>query len=311
MSIKQNAIDSIALGLEDYESSDEKRIISCTRNIYAGILLLFKHKISMIDEELLWDKKNIKRTIDYWQIKDIFESHSIWDKNDQRLKRVDKINDYRNKIEHRFSTLKHESVKGLISNSFIVIRDFISVVLEEDPKVFLGDKSWETLVAIDEVYQKEEKECKDSINSLIFSHEEIHEAFILHICEKCGSDLIFSNQKDIDAVDATFSCKSCGTEYDYKDIASDAMDYFVAIKIDDDADALEKLIKDAIESTSGADGWANLEAVENSLKNNSLFDEGDYYGYQTLSGLIKSFCDVEQRDSNTYVKFNVQNKSPR
>ena len=45
VSILKNAIDSIAIGLEDYESTDERRIVSSTRNIFAGILLLFKHKL--------------------------------------------------------------------------------------------------------------------------------------------------------------------------------------------------------------------------------------------------------------------------
>ncbi|MGL4779353.1 MAG: hypothetical protein ACRCXN_00780 [Bacteroidales bacterium] len=45
MSILQNAIDSIVIGIEDFDSSDKRRIISSTRNIFAGILLLFKHKL--------------------------------------------------------------------------------------------------------------------------------------------------------------------------------------------------------------------------------------------------------------------------
>lgn len=68
MSILKNAVDSIALGLEDYETSiaeeDERRIISCTRNIYAGILLLFKHKLSSIDNKLIWVGKKGKRKKD-------------------------------------------------------------------------------------------------------------------------------------------------------------------------------------------------------------------------------------------------------
>ena len=63
MSILQNAIDSISLGIEDYEmaTADTRRYISCTRNIFAGILLLFKHKLSELspagsDEVLIKQK---------------------------------------------------------------------------------------------------------------------------------------------------------------------------------------------------------------------------------------------------------------
>ncbi len=51
MSILNNAIDSIILGLEDYESSDHRRLISCARNMIAGILLLFKHKLAILSPE--------------------------------------------------------------------------------------------------------------------------------------------------------------------------------------------------------------------------------------------------------------------
>ena len=61
MSILRNAIDSIVLGLEDYGSADPRRLLSCTRNLYAGILLLFKHRLSELspaesDEALIKEK---------------------------------------------------------------------------------------------------------------------------------------------------------------------------------------------------------------------------------------------------------------
>ncbi len=48
MSILNSAVDSIAIGLEDFESSDQQRIVSCTRNLFARILLLLRHKLSMM-----------------------------------------------------------------------------------------------------------------------------------------------------------------------------------------------------------------------------------------------------------------------
>lgn len=41
-----NAISSIQIGIEDYESEDERRVLSAVRNLTAGILLLFKEKLS-------------------------------------------------------------------------------------------------------------------------------------------------------------------------------------------------------------------------------------------------------------------------
>jgi hypothetical protein len=61
MSIHKNAIDSIILGVEDYNSADPRRLISATRNLVAGILLLIKHKLALLsppgsDEALLKEK---------------------------------------------------------------------------------------------------------------------------------------------------------------------------------------------------------------------------------------------------------------
>lgn len=257
MSILKNAIDSIAMGLEDYETSkiDDRRIISCTRNIYSGILLLFKHKLSsmsaentdealikekvspkVIDNEILWVGKG-KKTVDYQSIKDRFESLSIdvdWD-------RIDKINTYRNNVEHYFSTLEHRAIQGLISNSFIIIRDFIHEQLDQDPKVLLGSESWLTLVDVHEVYEKEKQACTELIEAVNFFSDTIEKAFISYSCTECGSDLIYPKKSRKDAAENIFVCKSCDTEFYYEEIVSPAVikhyEYEVYIAIKDGGDS--------------------------------------------------------------------------
>ncbi|MDO9424967.1 MAG: hypothetical protein Q7T40_12365 [Methylobacter sp.] len=240
MSILKNAVDSIALGLEDYETSiaDERRIISCTRNIYAGILLLFKHKLSslsdpntdealikervnpkVVDNKILWVGKG-KKTVDYQNIKDRFESLSInvdWN-------RINKINDYRNNIEHYFSTSRHEAVQGWISDSFIIIRDFISEQLKEDPKDLLGSDSWTTLVAVHEVYEREKADCTSSLETLGFFSETILDAFVSYSCKECGSDLIYPDELNKEAIESQFVCKACDVTYSYEEIVSPAIE---------------------------------------------------------------------------------------
>ena len=222
MSILINAVDSIALGLEDYQTStaeeDERRIISCARNIYAGILLLFKHQLSSIDNRLIWIGKR-KKTIDYQGIKDKFESLSIkveWG-------RIDKIRDYRNDAEHYFSTLEHKAVQGLISNSFLIIRDFVTEQLKEDPKELLGSDAWSTLLEIHEVYEREKAVCASSLGTLDFFSETIFDAFVSYSCEDCSSGLIFSNELNEDARESKFVCKSCDATYSYEEIVSPAI----------------------------------------------------------------------------------------
>ncbi|MGC3094520.1 hypothetical protein [Pseudomonas aeruginosa] len=63
MTILQNAVDSILLGIEDYEAAKKShvRILSAIRNLTAGLILLFKHKLLELspadsDEVLLKSK---------------------------------------------------------------------------------------------------------------------------------------------------------------------------------------------------------------------------------------------------------------
>jgi len=242
MSILKNAIDSIAIGLEDYQSTDERRIVSSTRNIFAGILLLFKHKLCELspsdsDEALIkqrvlpeidatgavrWIGKGNK-TVDVQNIKERFESLSIsvdW-------KRVERINKYRNDIEHYFSYLNTQSVQQLISDSFLIIRDFISEHLNEDPKQLLGDDAWAVLIEVNEVYEKEKATCVEALETLDYFNDEILNAFEKYSCAECGSGLITPSERNIEAIEAEYTCKSCGKTLPYKDIVKLAVsDYF-------------------------------------------------------------------------------------
>lgn len=242
MSILKNAIDSIAIGLEDYQATDERRIVSSTRNIFAGILLLFKHKLcelspsdsdeSLIKQRVLpemdstgavrWIGKG-KKTVDVQNIKERFESLEI----DVDWNRLERINKYRNDIEHYFSTQNPQSVQRLISDSFLIIRDFISDHLNEDPKQLLGDVAWSVLIEVNEVYEKEKAVCGEAIESLEYFNEEIMAAFEGYSCNECGSGLIMPSNRNVEAIEVEFTCKSCGKSLPYEDIVKLAIsDYF-------------------------------------------------------------------------------------
>lgn len=238
MSILKNAIDSIAIGLEDYSSPDQRRVVSCARNVFAGILLLFKHKLSSLsppesDEALIkqrvlpvqnendrleWRGKG-KKTVDVQGIKERFESLKIgvdW-------KRVDKINDFRNDIEHYYSNLKHEAIRSLISDSFVVINDFVREHLGADPKDLLGDDAWSVLIEVNEVYEREKAECVAALGNLNFFDEGILNAFEDYSCGECGSGLIMPSVCESEAIDASYTCKACGKTLPYEDMVNDAV----------------------------------------------------------------------------------------
>ena len=92
----KNAIISIQLGVEDYKSEDNRRVLSAIRNITAGILLLFKEKLRLLSpkdsDEVLIKQKILpklnddgsvvflgsgKKTVDVQLIKERFGSLSI------------------------------------------------------------------------------------------------------------------------------------------------------------------------------------------------------------------------------------------
>lgn len=243
MSILQNAIDSIAIGLEDFESTDERRIVSSTRNIFAGILLLFKHKLCSLspgdsDEALIkqrvlpeidatgavhWIGKG-KKTVDVQNIKERFESLGI----SVEWKRLERINKYRNDIEHYYSTMNNESVQQLISDSFIIIRNFIVDELGEDPRGLLGEDYWKILVDVNEVYEKEKQECDLSLEKLDYFNDVILSAIQVYRCNECGSGLLESTSGEGQALGASFKCRSCETERHYEDIVNDAINEFYA-----------------------------------------------------------------------------------
>lgn len=242
MSLLTNARDSIVMGLEDYMSSDKKRLISCTRNLFAGILLLFKHKLSLLSpkssEESLIKQRVLpkidslgnviwvgdgRKTVDVQQIKERLASLKIsvhWD-------RVEEINKFRNDIEHYYSRLSKDAMRSVIANSFIIIRDFLFDHLNQDPKVFLGDDAWNILLSVAEVYEREKEDCIRVIDGINWGSFSLYDALIDYKCECCGSGLITISNPQCVREETTFCCRSCGITWEFEKIAELAVvEYF-------------------------------------------------------------------------------------
>lgn len=238
MSILQNAVESIAVGLEDFSSTDPRRASSCARNVFAGVLLLFKHKLVLLspcdsDEVLIkarvlptqnsqgqveWRGKG-RKTVDVQNIKERFSSLGI----DVDWARLERVNEFRNDIEHYYSNLTHESVRSLISDSFLIINDFIRKHLEMEPKELLGDEAWGVLIDVSEVYEREKSECASALEKLTYWSPEILKALQEHMCGSCGSGLIYPISEVGDALEADLACKSCDSRWAYEDVVCEAV----------------------------------------------------------------------------------------
>ncbi|MGJ7030895.1 hypothetical protein [Niabella hirudinis] len=254
MSILQNAIDSIQIGLEDYKSADPKRSLSAARNITSGVLLLFKEKLLrlsppncnevLIKKDILpiWDSKNSrvtfegrgKKTVDVHQIKERFISLEVkvnWNIFDDIIK-------LRNNIEHYYTDKASTAIMEIISKAFIIIRNFCIEYLEEDPRSLFGQKSWNVFLEADEIYQSEKNICTQSLAKIDWSYTAIKDGIKAIRCPNCESDLIMGN-KDLKykpGMGFGLKCKKCDNLIDFEEVIEDCIhealyiDNFIAVK---------------------------------------------------------------------------------
>lgn len=230
MSLLSNAIRSIQIGLEDYR--DDDRLVSSTRNIFAGILLLFKHKLQVLsgansnfvlikqnvlpfieDGVLVWKGVGDK-TIDVPGIKSRFKSLGIavdWNA-------FDRVNKYRNEVEHYYSSLGDEEVVRVLADCFIIISKFFKDYLNIDSREALGDESWKILLHAYEVYEYEAKLSEKLISSLTFHHEVIKNIVLSFECPACSSGLIRPTCPNGDADQSEYFCVECKSGYSYDEI---------------------------------------------------------------------------------------------
>jgi len=247
MSILKNAIDSIQLGIEDFDNGDPKRLVSAVRNFFAGVLLLFKHKLadlSKADDEALIKSRVVpvirdgaiawrgdgKNTVDVQQIKDRFKSLEI----DVDWKRLKGIQDYRNNIEHYHASTSPEVVRQYITDCFLIVRDFIAVYLDSGPRDVLGQDTWERLINEQEVFDAEKRACAAELDELEWSVNAAHVWISGATCSECCSDLIRPvDPRKKHAEDNTFECKVCGQAWEYEELlklAGSPHDTYRAIK---------------------------------------------------------------------------------
>lgn len=236
--ILKNAIYSIQIGIEDYQSSDPRRILSASRNISAGMLLLFKEKLRrlspcgsndvLIKEKIkpsidtcgniifLGDKK---RTVDLQNIEERFKSLNIqldW-------KSVNSIIRLRNDIEHYRTELNDEKIKETIALAFNVLKDFIYIHLGNEPVDILGIDTWQVFLDTNNIYESLLKECKDAMSSVDVDIPEVSSVLEYFSCRNCGSKLV-KPLLEGSARDIEYICSACGEVANFEELIEDAVE---------------------------------------------------------------------------------------
>lgn len=243
--LKENALTSIRLGIEDFQRTqqtqeqggDEARALSAVRNLFAGILLLFKYKIavSVDDPEdapaLIFNPPEVmpqadgnggiewrpvgrfkRTTIDVATIKKRFDGFNI----DVDWTAIEKMQECRNHLEHLHPANTLGEVAGFVADMFPVLRDFIHTQLDEQPADLLATV-WPDMLAHHEFFTNTMEKCNEAWGEV--GVPERMQSWLDHCqCEACGSSLIRPSQEDIDNAasveteDDSFKyvCVACG-----------------------------------------------------------------------------------------------------
>lgn len=237
--ILRNAIESIQIGVEDFSSSDQKRMLSAVRNVTSGIILLFKEKLRQLsppESEGALIKQQVlpiigaggqvtfrgkgEKTVDVYQIEERFEALGV----SVAWKKFRRLTDIRNKIEHYYLAESHDQAREALSDAFVVMKDFILNELGHQPRNLLGDKTWLSLLDISSVFEKEYEFCKSTIGTLDWHKPELFLMADYLSCPSCDSSLIrTTSPADTSIFRADFLCTSCGLGWKVSDLSEAAV----------------------------------------------------------------------------------------
>lgn len=234
-----NAVSAIQAGVEDYEASNPNRALSAVRNITAGVLLLFKEKLRRLsppdsDEVLLKERLRPslrpdgsitfvgagRKTVDVQHIKDRFESLHVsveWNRFDELVR-------LRNDLEHYYTTASAATVQSVLAEALVVIQAFITTALGHEPLDLLGEKTWQTLLNVASVYEKQLQDCRAELSRIDWPHP-IYDTVVAEVCcIHCRSPLVKPTNPDAsDLTTLEFLCTSCGKTSNFEDTIGDAI----------------------------------------------------------------------------------------
>jgi hypothetical protein len=229
-----NAIQSIQLGIEDYEHNDPKRALSAVRNFYAGTLLLAKEVLvraaPKADVKAIIGSKFVpvpdgnggvtyeasNKTVDFTEIGDRFKAFGL---------KIDKgaladLNKIRNDMEHYHTNASGKKVREAIARAFPVIVELFKQ-LHEAPSKHLG-KCWETMLEVKTVYEQELAECRASFDKVDWQSGAM--AIAERVCPKCDSRLIHQkNPNNTVHENADATCRQCGEDLDAHEVIEAAL----------------------------------------------------------------------------------------
>jgi len=226
VSLIVNAVGAIQIAIEDFESSDDRRLHAAIRNLHAGILLLCKVKLQRLspqgsNEVLLKQKVEPhraadgtitwvgtgKKTVDQQSIKERFKSLGV----SLEWKQLESINDIRNNTEHYYFQGTRMQAQQAFAEACVLIRQLLTDVLDEEAVALIGESAWTRLFENKRVFDEEYRACQATLSSIAWLDAAADVSKNIS-CPNCGSKLVrqrFPDNSDQDR--AEFQCTCCAT----------------------------------------------------------------------------------------------------
>ena len=219
-------MDSIRVGVEDYETGESVRSLAAVRNLHAGLLLLAKWVLvksvpNASEDEVIrvayepepdgmggvrYVPGRSKQTIGLQDIHRRFERFGL-KLAPKTKKRLDSLANVRNDIEHRYVSTGAASLRQTVSEAFVVASDIFRLG-DLDPVLQLGH-AWRVMLDVNEVYEKELAACWATF-------EDVEWRFPVRTgsgpeCPNCGSELVEQEDpRNVEQDRSSGKCRSCG-----------------------------------------------------------------------------------------------------
>ena len=234
-----NAVVSIQLGLEDFASDDERRVVSAARNVYAGVLLLCKEVLRKLsppnsDDVLIRVRKKAlkeadgsvqfvgdgRKTIDRAEIEETFQQLQLA----VDLSKLKRLADIRNDIEHMHPSVGPALIQEALADAMPIIRAIIVNELRAEPSEILGAEAWTALLNEARVFKEEQAACRASFDGIDWETEALASALDEFQCPHCASKLLRNdNAAATKPSQLLLVCSKCGMESEPEDVIEAAI----------------------------------------------------------------------------------------
>jgi DNA-directed RNA polymerase subunit M/transcription elongation factor TFIIS len=122
------------------------------------------------------------------------------------------VSSERNNVEHFYPKANRETIRELLAEGCLLVREFIESALQEKPVDVLGSVCWKTLLEVSSVSDQERQACAAAIGEVTWDHELLGVLARECTCTDCGSAFMRPKETKAALHELVFVCRSCGSE---------------------------------------------------------------------------------------------------